>query len=129
MKPKAIAVTLVFGVVAWGLLREAGVLEDPVYTIRSGPLGDMRMKPAAVPNERAYRACREQFHWKDETREERLCECIAKDIRFDKFTEQQMSRIDSDLWRYSAYGELREQIANENAFDACVERHANIRRR
>ena len=128
MKPNAIAATLVLGVVAWGMLRWAGVLEDPVYTIRSGPLGDMRMKPAIVPNERAYRACREQFHWKDETREERLCECIAKDIRFDKFTEQQMSRIDSDLWRYSAYGELREQIANENAFDACVDRHANIKR-
>ena len=121
-------VLIAFVVVAWELLRSADTPVDPVYTIRTGPLGDMRMKPATAPNERAYRACREQFHWKSEGREHRLCACIAKDVRFDKFTEQQMLRIDSDLWRYNAYGELREQIANDNAFDACVSRHANIKR-
>ena len=128
MKSKAIAVTLVFGVVAWGLLREGGFLEDPAAEIQNRPGGHIRMKPAAAPNERAYRVCRKEFHWKSERREHRLCECIATDVRFDKFTESQMLRIESDLWNYRGYGSVREQIANQNAYDTCFSRNANIKR-
>ena len=129
MKPNAIAATIVLGVVAWGVLRLTGVLEDPATEIANRPGGHIRMKPAATMNERAYRVCRKEFHWKSESREHRLCACIATDVRFDKFTEGQMLRIEKDLWRLSSYGSVREQIANKNAYDTCFYRNANIKRR
>ena len=100
----------------------AGTPLDPAYKIQRRPGGNIRMNPATAPNERAYRACRKQWHWKSETREDRFCQCVAKDVRFDKFTEKQMQRIDEDLSRYSAYGSVREQKANENAYDICYAR-------
>ena len=69
-----------------------------------------------------------EFHWKSESREHSLCQCIATDVRFDKFTESQMLRIEDDLGNYSGYGDVREQIANQNAFDICFYRNANIKR-
>ena len=87
------------------------------------------MQSAAAPNERAYQACRKYFHWQSEAREKRFCQCIAIDVRFDKFTERQMLRIDSDLARYSGFGTGRERIANQNAYDTCFYRNANIKRR
>ena len=91
--------------------------------------GHIRMQPAAERNERAYRVCRREVQWKSEGREHRFCECVATDVRFDKFTESQMLRIEEDLWNYRGYGSLREQIANQNAYDTCFYRNANIKRR
>jgi len=104
-----------------------GTSLDPARDIIKSPGGHIRTKPALVMSQRAYQACRKRLTWKSTSREERVCKCISKNVRYDKYTQRQIQRVEKDFMNSYDFGSGRERIANKNAFDICFARNATRR--